>query len=353
MKTPILDAMRQATEAVRSGNPTDATRLIQQVLSGNPAPAATPDDDFDGVTIEGTVDPSATGDARGAGAAQEGATLPMVSQSYGCAAGSRDYKLFLPPQAPGGVRGLIVMLHGCTQNPDDFARGTAMNAIAAREGLIVAYPGQTTDKNANGCWNWFEPLDQRRGAGEPAILAGMAQEIAKTHDVPKGAIYAAGLSAGGAMAAILGDAYPDVFAAVGVHSGLAAGSAKDVPSAFAAMNGTGLPGGFAVTPGAEHARMMIVHGTRDRTVVAANGTRLFERMQRAFPEATVQRDPAGKGGIARLKLVQPDGTVVVEHWQIAGLAHAWSGGNGAGSFTAPRAPDASEGFVRFFLDEKT
>jgi len=268
----------------------------------------------------------------------------------GRVAGSRDYKLFLPPQAPGGVRGLIVMLHGCTQNPDDFARGTAMNAIAAREGLIVAYPSQTNAHNANSCWNWFEPLNQRRGAGEPAILAGLAQEIVKTHGVPGGAVFAAGLSAGGAMAAILGDAYPEVFAAVGVHSGLAAGSARDIPSAFTAMKGSGALGGFPVIPGARHSRVMVVHGKKDRTVAFANGTRVFERMQRAFPKATVQHDPAGKGGFTRLRLVQSDGAVVAEHWEIAGLAHAWSGGNGAGSFTAPRMPDASEGFMRFFLD---
>lgn len=347
MKSPMLDTMRQATRAMRDGDTASATQLIQQALSGT-APSGEP---FDGVTIEGTVARDAERHHAEGSAAPGGETLPMLSRTHGGTAGARDYKLFLPPRAAAeGVRGLVVMLHGCTQNADDFARGTAMNAIAAREGLIVAYPNQTTGSNPNGCWNWFEPLNQRRGAGEPAILAGLAQEVARAHGVPEGAVFAAGLSAGGAMAAILGEAYPDVFSAVGVHSGLAAGSAQDVPSAFAAMNGTGAADGFPVTPDAKRARVMVVHGTRDRTVVAANGARVFERMQRAFPAARMRRDPAGEGGMTRLRLVQPDGTVVAEYWEIDGLAHAWSGGDGAGSFTAPRAPGASEGFVRFFLD---
>lgn len=350
MKSPFLDAMRRATDATRGGDLADATRAIQEALSGKPPQdTKTTDDGFDGVTIEGAVEPAANA---GPQSATPPSTTPMLSQTYRGAAGTRDYRLFVPPQAPDGVRGLVVMLHGCTQNPDDFARGTAMNDIAAREGLIVVYPGQTSAHNANSCWNWFEPANQQRGAGEPAILAGLAQDVAQTHNVPEGAIFAAGLSAGGAMAAILGAGYPDVFSAIGVHSGLPAGAARDVGSAFAAMSGHGSDIAPPVDAKGGLARAMVVHGHRDKTVVPANGVRLFESMTAAFPQATLHREPAIERGLTRLRLVQPDGTTVAEHWEIAGLGHAWSGGSGAGTFTSPRKPNASEGFVRFFLTPK-
>ena len=130
------------------------------------------------------------------------------------------------------------MLHGCTQNPEDFALGTRMNALAEEFGLIVAYPHQTRLANPNGCWNWFDRRHQNRGSGEPAKLAGLAQALAKEFDVRRERVFAAGLSAGGAMAEVLAATYPDVFDAVGIHSGLPYKSAGDVPSAFAAMKGT-------------------------------------------------------------------------------------------------------------------
>lgn len=353
MNASYLDAMRRATQAVRDGKPLNATRMIQDALTGNNTdtdiPHAPADDDFDGVTIEGVA-----GSAHQTASSSPipPATMPMLSQSYRGPHGGRDYRLFLPPQAPSGIRGLVVMLHGCGQNPDDFARGTALNALAAREALIVAYPGQGSADNPNGCWNWFDPSNQRRGAGEAAILAGLAQEIAATHAVPPGAVFAAGLSAGGAMAAILGLAYSDVFSAIGVHSGLAAGSAQDVSSAFAAMNGSGSGQGFPIAKGAPHARAMIVHGRKDRTVVPSNGAYIFDAMKSAFPDAALHSDASSGEGVARHRLILPDGTVVAEYWDVETLGHAWSGGDKAGSYTAPNTPDASEGLIRFFLDSK-
>lgn len=343
MKSPFLDAMRRATDATRGGDLAEATRAIQNALSGA-APQAPRADDFDGVTIDSTTGEASESDTKTA----RSETIPMLSQTYRGAAGARDYRLFLPPQAVDGLRGLVIMLHGCTQNPDDFALGTAMNVIAAREGLAVAYPGQTPTHNANSCWNWFEPSHQQRGAGEPAILAGLAAELAEIHGILAKATFVAGLSAGGAMAAVLGATYPEIFSAIGVHSGLPAGSAQDVGSAFAAMNGGGMATGQAVKPGA---RTIIFHGLRDKTVVPDNGVRLFESMTKAFPNAALHRAPVEKG-LTRLRLVLPDGTAVAEHWEVAGLGHAWSGGDRAGTFTAPRKPNASEAFVKFFLDPK-
>ena len=156
---------------------------------------------------------------------------------YSCAAGARRYRLYIPSTAGDGLQGLIVMLHGCTQNPEDFAAGTGMNALAEEHRLLVVYPAQTGGDNSMSCWNWFRPGDQMRDTGEPAIIAGLTESLRDQYAVPKDRVFVAGLSAGGAMAAIMGETYPELYGAIGVHSGLAYGSANDVMSAFTAMRG--------------------------------------------------------------------------------------------------------------------
>ncbi len=327
MPTRFLKTLTDATRATQAGNPTEATRIIQQALSSTAnQPATMPD----------AVQPS-------------NKTKPMLTQTYTNDAGIRSYRLFLPSTTGDSVRGLVLMLHGCSQDADDFALGTAMNRHAEAHGLIVAYPCQTTADNAHGCWNWFEPANQQRGTGEPAILAGIAQEIAADHGVPKGTIFAAGLSAGGAMSALLGATYPDVFAAIGVHSGLAAGAANTVTAAFAAMQGHGGEARLAQDASAAAPRVMIIHGTADTTVSPVNGIHIFAAAEAAHPLARRMVETASNGHTAIVRLEMPDGAIVAEHREVTGLAHAWSGGTSEGSFTAPDAPDASAAFVEFFL----
>ena len=161
----------------------------------------------------------------------------FLDQRYSCADGSRRYRLYVPSNADAGLQGLIMMLHGCTQSPEDFAAGTGMNALAEEHRLLIVYPAQTGGDNSMSCWNWFRPGDQMRDTGEPAIIAGLTESLRDQYAIPKDRVFVAGLSAGGAMAAIMGETYPELYGAIGVHSGLAYGSANDVMSAFTAMRG--------------------------------------------------------------------------------------------------------------------
>jgi len=268
-------------------------------------------------------------------------------------AGSRNYRTYVPASIKGGARGIVVMLHGCTQNPEDFAAGTGMNALAEKHRLIVIYPEQSRGDNAQSCWNWFSLGDQRRDRGEPEILVGITRKAMAEHSVSPDRTFVAGLSAGAAMAVILGETYPDVFAAVGAHSGLPFGAAKDVPSAFAAMSGTAQEGPRRASTAAV-TRTIIFHGTADATVHPSNGDRIARDAMDRGPRQTIQQDDQGSAGgrsFNRKITVAPDGTTALEHWTIDGLGHAWSGGQPAGSYTDAKGPDASAEMIRFFFND--
>ncbi len=253
----------------------------------------------------------------------------------------RHYKLFVPPGAEARALPLVVMLHGCTQDPDDFARGTRMNEAARSRGLLVLYPAEERSATTSGCWNWFKHNHQARGKGEPALLVGMVRAVMASHAVDARRVFVAGLSAGGAMAAILGDAYPDVFAAVGVHSGLATGSARDVQSAFAAMQG-----GAAATAGSGMGPPTIVfHGDQDTTVHPVNGDRVVAAWHAG---RRVRARPQGGQGLHPAHPFRCHGQVCAEHWT-CGAGHAWSGGSAQGTYTDASGPDATTEMLRFFL----
>lgn len=274
-------------------------------------------------------------------------------RSFTCAAGTRRYRLYIPASAAKRPRGLLVMLHGCKQNPDDFATGTSMNTVAEANGILVAYPGQTGADNASSCWNWFLPGDQERNSGEPSIIAGLTREIMSEFDVERDKVFVAGLSAGGAMAAVMGEAYPDIFSAVGIHSGLACGSANDVMSAFSAMRGdSGLAARNPTRAAAGAMRKIVFHGAADRTVHPSNADRIVAAAAPYLAEASVREDAVhSAGGRTSTRRVFADraGVPIVEDWRIDAGGHAWSGGSAAGSYTDPDGPDASGEMVRFFL----
>jgi len=257
------------------------------------------------------------------------------------------YKLFVPAKGTGTVRPLVLMLHGCTQHPDDFAAGTQMNRLAQELGFLVLYPAQTQHANSSKCWNWFKPQHQQRDRGEPALLAALTRSVMSEQAVDPARVYVAGLSAGGAMADILGRTHPDLFAAVGVHSGIPAGAAHDLMSALSVMKN-----GQAAAPTLRPSIPIIVfHGDADGTVHARNGEQLVAAAlasQNAAAPTDESRGQASKGRRYTRRVYQ-QGRASIEHWLLHGAGHAWAGGSPRGSFTDPTGPDASAEMLRFFL----
>jgi poly(hydroxyalkanoate) depolymerase family esterase len=267
---------------------------------------------------------------------------------YSNDAGSRGYKLYVPSGYRGRGIPLVIMLHGCTQSPDDFAAGTRMNSLAEAQTFLVAYPEQTRAANVSKCWNWFQPSDQLRDAGEPSLIAGITRQIMRDFDVLPGAVYVAGLSAGGAAAAIMGSAYPELYAAIGVHSGLACGAARDLPSALTAMK-LGGADPKCRSP-ARTLPTIVFHGDRDATVNIANAGQVIAQSKGSADLRTdVTEGEAGGRRYTRTTLSGRNGAPVLEEWVLHGAGHAWSGGSSAGSYTDPTGPDASREMIRFFL----
>lgn len=275
------------------------------------------------------------------------------SRTYHSNAGSVGYKLYVPECAPAQPVALIMMLHGCTQNPNDFARGTGMNGLADEFGFIVVYPEQPRAANPQGCWNWFDDRHQHRGSGEPVLLAGLAQEVAREFKIDNKRIFAAGLSAGGAMADVLASTYPDVFAGVGVHSGLPAGAATNMMSALGAMKGAHFPASNAKIANGPFVRKIIFHGDSDMTVTASNGATIFDqtRLQKSDVAELMEDTKVNGRRVTRTSVQDGDGHSLVEHWVIHGSGHAWAGGQKGGSYVDFTGPDASREMVRFFLQQ--
>lgn len=291
------------------------------------------------------------GSARGRRPVRAPLPLPdgarFEERAFSNEAGRRAYKLYVPSGYNGQPLPLLLMLHGCTQSPDDFAAGTRMNELAEEQLFFVAYPAQAESANVAKCWNWFDTGHQRRDQGEPALIAGITRQIMRQFSVDPGRVYIAGLSAGGAAAAIMGSAYPDLYAAIGVHSGLACGAATNVPSAFAAMQK-----GAPATRSSSRAAVptIVFHGDRDTTVNVVNGDQVIAQSKAAADlQASVSRGESS-GGINYTRTVHTDesGRSILEQWVLHGASHAWSGGSSAGSYTEPRGPDASREMMQFF-----
>jgi poly(hydroxyalkanoate) depolymerase family esterase len=274
------------------------------------------------------------------------------TRSISVEAGTRSYKVYVPARALAEPRSLLIMLHGCTQDPDDFAAGTRMNQLAEEYGFLVAYPGQPKSANPSSCWNWFNPRDQMRGTGEPAIIAALTANLITEYNIDRQRVFAAGLSAGGGMAAILGATYQDLYSGIGVHSGLPYRAASDVVSALAMMRGQAMPGvprsknGGVASNGAV-VPTIVFHGAADKIVHPSNGAKIVN-LDHGQWESFQVSDVSGRG-YRRMVTRDASGQIMAEHWLIEGGGHAWFGGSVDGSYTDPLGPDASQEMVRFFL----
>jgi poly(hydroxyalkanoate) depolymerase family esterase len=291
----------------------------------------------------------------------------FVSRSFSNAHGTRAYKLYVPKGKHAKPMPLIVMLHGCVQNPDDMAVGTRMNELADQHGFLAVYPAQTSAANGMNCWNWFNRNDQVRDRGEPALIAGITREVMCDYEVDPGKVFVAGISAGAAMAVIMATVYPELFAAVGVHSGLAYGAAHNATSAFMALRGgskasADTPSAISLypeRPAATRATPTIVfHGDQDATVDPSNGTAVVAQaislaadshgpLQKTVQDRMTVNGREYTATIYRTRSRRP----IVEYWELHGAGHAWSGGSSNGSFTDESGPDASAEMVRFFLSQ--
>lgn len=347
MKLDFQQLMLDATRLTRSGDLQAATAAIQAALAGV-APAAGDTNVFDVIDVVARELPETTPRSPSSRHVdQKPGPERFIAGSHRAAGDQRDFKLYIPPGAGERPLPLVVMLHGCTQSPDDFAAGTEMNAIANSQGFYVLYPAQSQRANPQRCWSWFKHSHQARGRGEPALLADMTREIMAAYAVNPDRVYVAGLSAGGAMAAILGDAYPDLYAAVGVHSGLATGIAKDLPSALGAMQSGASP----IRTSPSGVATIVFHGDADTTVHPGNGAQVISASvgMTARVEVEQLKTPGGRASTRSVHRAS-DGAVVAEHWLVHGASHAWSGGSAKGSYTDARGPDASAEMIRFFLE---
>jgi poly(hydroxyalkanoate) depolymerase family esterase len=388
------DIVREATRLTRAGQLVEATVLLQRMFRGERAPDATLhttariDPRRAPLTIDAKVDAIEESDsphlARTTSAqppilrallddtrersllGRRGVTkraplstpdiVPVgarfIEGTYSNPAGSRAYKLFIPSRYQGQPLPLVVMLHGCTQSPDDFAAGTRMNFIAEEQTCFVVYPAQCSEANQAKCWNWFRAADQQRGRGEPSLIAGITRRIMRDYSVDPRHVYVGGLSAGAAAAAIMGATYNDLYAAIGVHSGLACGAAIDLPSAFVAMRQGGGPDDRVIRGDGPTVPTIVFHGDRDITVHPNNGDQILEQSMRTT--STEKKVHRGRipGGHAYTRTIHTDasGRGIFERWNIHGAGHAWSGGSPAGSYTDPRGPEATREMLRFFLE---
>jgi poly(hydroxyalkanoate) depolymerase family esterase len=337
--------MAEALRLTRGGRLTEATAVLQRALAGG---AAGPNEPTAAQSPPAPTRGALIGVRHTAPSGLAGGEIRHLT--HGASAGTRTYDLYVPGSEGSEPMPLVVMLHGGRQNALDFATGTRMNELAERHGFLVAYPEQSKAANSGGYWNWFNESDQRAGAGEPSIIAGITREVIDNLPVDATRVYVAGLSAGGAMAAVMAAAYPELYAASGVHSGIAYRAAHDVGSAFTAMRTGGTSSSSSAVP------VIVIHGDRDTTVAPVNADKVIAS-RLAVGDITGHDAPVtarSHDGRSYTRTVHRDrdGLAVAESLIVHGGGHAWYGGSPAGSYTDPAGPEASAEMIRFFLQHQ-
>jgi poly(hydroxyalkanoate) depolymerase family esterase len=369
---PDQDGMVQALNLTKAGRLAEATELIQRILgsssdSGESSSKSGSSPDIpllnplsrvaeplrkalqnaqglqvplERPQVQGQAPPP---DSLGAGV--------LLDKTYANGSGARRYLVYVPPGCPTEGVPVVVMLHGGTQAVHDYAAGTAMNKLADLHHFLVVYPEQDAAANPMRYWNWFRPQDQRTGHGEPALIAGITEQVIGDYNADRNRIFIVGFSAGGAMATVMAATYPDLYAAAGVHSGLPYGAAYDVQSAFALMRGENLP---SRQDSALRIPLIVFHGDRDQIVNVVNAGHIRQQRLGADPVATAgegvtaTRGQVSGGRSYARTIYAADAEVLLELWIVHGAGHAWFGGTSGRSYTDPSGPDASAEMVRFF-----
>ena len=360
------DAMTQALNLTKAGRLAEATELIQGRLgSGSqfgspskieplkpfgvanhfPSPLASPHGLPMQLSKPDLHVSQAPPESLGAGT--------VLDKTFTRGSSARRYLLYVPPDCPSQGMPVIVMLHGGTQAVLDYAAGTGMNKLADRHRFLVVYPEQDSRANPMRYWNWFRRQDQRTGAGEPALIAGITEQVVREYGADRDRVFIVGFSAGAAMATVMAATYPDLYAAAGVHSGLPYGVAHDVSSAFALMRGENLP---ARRDAGLRIPLIVFHGDRDQIVNVVNASHIRQQRLGLDRASTAAGDVAvtqGRvpGGLTYTRTIYSDQVeVLLEQWIVHGAGHAWFGGTSGCSYTDASAPDASAEMVRFFSE---
>lgn len=278
----------------------------------------------------------------------------FISDSFACPHGEIAFRFYTPRGSAQRRMPLVVMLHGCSQSATDFAKGTDMNRLADEFGVLVLYPQQSPAANIGRCWNWHDPQNQARGRGEPALIAALTQHAVLMGRANPARVYVAGISAGGTAAAIMGAAHPDIFAAVGVHSGVPMGNIRSLRTALAAMQGKQRAKSTAKLP--PQLPTIVFHGDNDRVVHPNNAGGFLANLERSRPGPLVCHVTSGRTDrgreFTRRTYRTKSGRTLLEDWTVHGSGHGWSGGRALGSYTDPAGPDASREMLRFFLAER-
>ncbi len=276
------------------------------------------------------------------------------------------YRLYLPS---GSSRrdslALIVMLHGCRQDPLSFAEGTRMNKLAEEGRCAVLYPEQSRHSNPLRCWNWFEPASLA-GQGEAALIARLIDQVTVRRPIDPRRVYVVGMSAGGAMACVLGVRHSRLFAACAIHSGVMYGAASSPMQALDAMRSGASAGSIdearrVVCEAGESEVMVptfVIHGDRDTTVNPVNADEIIEQLKARAkcidPRAGEmlacgERCIDGGGRTYRQQDYTQRGRIMLRKVLVEGLGHAWSGGDARFEFNDANGPDASRLILDFVM----
>jgi poly(hydroxyalkanoate) depolymerase family esterase len=352
------DDMVQALNLTRAGRLAEATEFIQQTLRS-------PSDRLDPRRgVAGTLQRS-LGSPQGLQLPVRYPVLPpgqalrsgslgageLLDKTYGNDSGARQYTIYIPPDCSNHGLAVIVMLHGGTQAVLDYAAGTGMNRLADLHHFLVVYPEQDVRANPMRYWNWFRPQDQQPGIGEPALIAGITEQVIRDYDADPDRVFIVGFSSGAAMATVMAATYPHLYAAAGVHSGLPYGTAYDVPSAFALMRGESLQSRRGSGP---RIPLIVFHGDHDEIVNVVNASHIREQRlgidgpRTAVGDISVTHGQVPGGHAFTQTTYSDEVQVLLEQWIVHRAGHAWSGGTSGCSYTDPQGPDASAEMVRFF-----